>query len=108
MPIPLLVGFLVLVAVAAIGIAVLTLFVRRFRPFAGFVFFVPMLGAFGACAGAVGISLLLDGRMKMEVAATLAFYGGFLFCGAVGSVLGFVCGFLIWKRTRPRLNPVVH
>jgi hypothetical protein len=31
---------------------------------------------------------------------TLAFYLGFLFCGAVGAVAGFLLGPLVWSRLR--------
>jgi hypothetical protein len=46
------------------------------------------------------VGWLLHGRLREEAAVSIAFYIGFLLCGAVGSVFGMIGGFFIWRRVR--------
>lgn len=72
--------------------------VPSLRRFAGFVFLTPTIGGVSALAGFVVVGWLLDGRIRPEIATSIAFYVGFLLCGGVGSLLGLTAGFAIWRR----------
>ena len=91
--------WLLLMAVALLGGFLLF---KPLRPFAGFVFLTPIFGISGALIGFAIIGSVLDGRMDAAVATSLAFYLGFLICGAIGTVLGFGSGFLVWRRVRSK------
>ncbi len=98
---PVFVGLVVWVGVFAVLITTAFVLIRPLRRFAGFVFLTPTMGASGAFLGFLLIGRLLDGRLRPELATSIAFYLGFLLCGAVGTLLGFGSGFLIWWRTHP-------
>ena len=97
---PIFVGFLIWVGICTAGLGLVFLFVRSLRPFAGFVFLTPLFGATCAFAGFLAVGWFFDKRLRPEVAMSLAFYFGFLLCGAIGSAVGLICGFLIWRRAR--------
>jgi len=97
---PVFVGFLIWGFLCAVVVLAAMLVSRRLRPFSGFVFLTPMLGIIGALLGFAGVGWMVHGRMREELAMTVAFYLGFLFCGAVGSLAGFLLGFKVWNRYR--------
>lgn len=97
---PVFVGFLLWAVLLALLIGVTFVVFRPLRRFAGFVFLTPFFGALSAFAGFLAIGWLLHGRLKEEVAVSIAFYVGFLLCGAIGTVFGVICGFFIWRRAR--------
>jgi hypothetical protein len=99
---PVFVGFVVWIGLCALIALVVMLISRRLRPFSGFVFLTPTLGAAGAFLGFLGVGWFFNGRVRAELAATLAFYLGFLLCGAVGTLIGFLLGFAVWNQFRRR------
>jgi hypothetical protein len=99
---PVFVGFVIWVSVCALIALAVMLVSRRLRPFSGFVFLTPILGAGGAFFRFLAVGWFLDKRVRPEFAASLAFYLGFLLCGAVGTIAGFLSGFMVWNRLRRR------
>lgn len=99
---PIFVGFLAWVTLCAIAALIVMLVSRRLQPFSGFVFLTPTLGATSAFLGFVGVGWFFDKRVRPELAASLAFYLGFLLCGACGSIVGFLSGWIVWNRFRSR------
>jgi len=97
---PIFVGLAVWILIFAVVILVIFLASRRLRPFSGFVFFIPALGIAGACAGFLVVGWFLNTRLRPELAMSLAFYLGFLLCGAMESALGLLAGFVVWRRFR--------
>lgn len=98
---PIFVGFVVWVGLMALILGAAFIIFRPLRRFAGFVFLTPTMGAGAAFLGFLVVGGLLDGRLRPEVATSIAFYVGFLLCGLVGSLIGVLAGFYIWWRTRP-------
>ena len=98
---PIFVGLVVWVGLVALLLGLAFVVFRPLRRFAGFVFLTPTMGVGGALFGFLALGWFLDGRLRPEVATSVAFYLGFLLCGAIGSLLGAASGFLIWCRTRP-------
>jgi hypothetical protein len=98
--VPIFIGLAVWILICAVIVLVIFLASRRLRPFSGFVFFTPALGIAGACVGFSVVGWFFNERVRLEVAMSLAFYLGFLLCGAIGSALGLVGGFVVWKRLR--------
>jgi len=96
---PVFVGLAVWIVVCTIILLVCFL-ASRLRPFSGFVFFTPTFGVTGALVGFLAVGWFFNGRLRPEIAMSLAFYLGFLFCGGVGFTLGLAAGFLLWKRLR--------
>jgi hypothetical protein len=99
---PVFVGLAIWATLGAACVLAVMLSVRRLRPFAGFVFLTPVLGVSGALLGFLLVGWFFDKRVRPELAATLAFYLGFLLWGACGSVLGFLAGLMVWNRFRRR------
>ena len=97
---PIFVGIAIWILLCAAVILLVFISSRRLRPFAGFVFLTPSLGILCACIGFAALGWFLDKRMRPETAMSLAFYLGFLLCGASGSAIGFGIGFALWKRLR--------
>jgi hypothetical protein len=97
---PIFIGLAVWIVLCTIILLVIFLVSRRLRPFSGFVFFTPVLGIVGALLGFLAVGWFFNGRARPEIAMTLAFYLGFLLCGALGTTLGLVVGFVLWKRLR--------
>jgi len=97
---PVFVGLFIWISVCSLAVLAVMLISRRLRPFAGLVFLTPMLGIIGALLGFAGMGWLFHGRLREELAMSAAFYLGFLLCGAVGSVAGFLLGFKVWNRLR--------
>jgi len=98
---PIFVGLVVWVGLVPLLLGLAFVVFRPLRRFAGFVFLTPTMGVGGALFGFLALGWFLDGRLRPEVATSIAFYLGFLLCGAIGSLLGAASGFLIWCRTRP-------
>jgi MFS family permease len=99
---PVFVGLAIWAALCAVAALAIMLAFRRLRPFSGFVFLTPLLGVAGALVGFLLVGWFFDKRVRPELASTLAFYFGFLLCGACGSVMGFLAGFKVWNRFRRR------
>jgi hypothetical protein len=98
---PVFVGLVVWVGILALALGMVFVVFRPLRRFAGFVFLIPVLGVGGAFVGFLTVGGFLDGRLRAELAASIAFYVGFLFCGALGSLVGLAGGFVVWWRGRP-------
>ena len=98
---PVFVGFVVWVVFMALLVGAAFILIKPLRRFAGFVFLTPTMGVGGAVVGFIIVGWALDGRLRPELAMSLAFYFGFLLFGAVGSLLGLATGIYIWRRTRP-------
>lgn len=99
---PLFVGFVIWVTLGSVAALMVMLASRWLRPLSGFIFLIPTLGVAAGFLGFLAVGWLLDKRVRPELAATLAFYLGFLLCGACGSVVGFLSGWMIWNRLRRR------
>jgi hypothetical protein len=97
---PIFVGLAVWAVLMAVVVTVALFLFRPLRRFAGFVLFTPTMAITGALVGFAAVGWLLDGRLRPEVATSIAFYLGFLLCGAAGSVAGVVAGFFVWRRLR--------
>lgn len=97
---PVFIGLAIWATLCAFAALAVMLTFRRLRPFSGFVFLTPLLGIAGALAGFLLVGWFFDKRVRPELAATLAFYFGFLLCGACGSVIGFLAGWMVWNRFR--------
>src|SRR5579863_9851203 len=98
---PIFIGLAVWIALCSIVVLGIVLASRHLRPFFGFVICTPALGVAGALLGFLAVGWFFDHRARPEIAMSLAFYLGFLLCGVIGSALGVVAGFMIWKRFRP-------
>jgi hypothetical protein len=97
---PVFVGLLLWVVLLVLLFGLTFLVFHPLRRFFGFVFLTPLLGTLSAFGGFLVVGWLLHGRLREEAAVSIAFYIGFLLCGAVGSVLGMIGGFFIWRRVR--------
>jgi hypothetical protein len=95
---PVFIGLLVWAVICVSTLSGIFLFVPSLRRFVGFVFLTPTIGGLCALVGFIAIGWLLDGRMRAQVATSIAFYLGFLLCGGVGSILGLGAGFVVWRR----------
>jgi hypothetical protein len=101
--IPVFVGFIAWIGILSLLLSLVFVLFRPLRRWAGFVFLTPVLGAGSAFVGFLIIGRLLDGKLRPELAASIAFYVGFLLCGAIGSILGLVAGFFVWRRATARM-----
>lgn|SRR5271165_746902 len=101
---PVLVGLVIWIVLFAVAALVIVLASRSLRPFSGFVFFTPVMGIVGAFLGFMAVGWFFDRRVRPEVATSLAFYLGFLLCGAFGSMAGLAAGLVVWRRFRRRTN----
>jgi hypothetical protein len=95
---PIFVGVVVWIGLLALLAGSAFVVFRRLRKFAGFVFLTPTMGVGSAFVGFLFVGWLLDGHLRPEIATSIAFYLGFLLCGALGSLVGFISGFWIWWR----------
>jgi len=97
---PIFVGLAIWIVLCTIGAVAVSLVSRRLRPYSGFVLFTPTLGIVGSLFGFMGVGWFFNQRARPELAMSLAFYLGFLLCGAIGSAIGMAAGFAVWKHFR--------
>lgn len=97
---PIFVGFAIWILLCTIAAVAVSLASRRLRPYSGFVLFTPAFGIAGSLFGFIGVGWFFNQRARPELAMSLAFYLGFLLCGAIGSTIGMAAGFAVRKHFR--------
>jgi hypothetical protein len=91
-------GILCLIALASVIVGTVSFFVRRLRPLASWVLFIPSLGALGAASGAWGCGYWGNQTNPYSALPFWAWIGGFLAGGVLGTFLGVLLGWLFRRR----------